>query len=94
MTAQATGRFYRVRDILDAFKQVGCEVRVAEPTILSEDGDCWNVRYVVDPSTKRFVPVQDLADDEFIAEWEVRYYERRLGITIPRPSSLSHLSPN
>lgn len=63
----------------------GCEVRVAEATILLDDGDCLNVRYLLNPVDNAFVPLIDLADDDRVSESEVAFWERRLGIMIGRP---------
>lgn len=51
-----------------------------------EDGDCLNVRYLVHEPTRVFVPLVDLEDDQWVSEDEVAFWERRLGLTIPRPS--------
>lgn len=88
MTAKRVGIFYRVREVLDVFVQMGCDLNVAEDNIVDEDGDVSNVRYLVDPSSGRFVPVVDLSDGDYVSSSEVDNWERRLGITIPRPPAL------
>jgi hypothetical protein len=64
---------------------MGCEIHTTEDTVESTDGDCFNVRYLQNSANKAFVPLSDLADDEFISKWEVESWERRLAITIPKP---------
>lgn len=64
---------------------MGCELRTAEKTV-RVDGDVFNVRYLYNPANKAFAAVQDLADDQYISEWEVESWQRRLGIQIPLPS--------
>jgi hypothetical protein len=54
-------------------------------TVHLEDGDCFNTRYLVNSQTGAFVQLVDLDDDDQISETELRFWERRLGITIPRP---------
>jgi hypothetical protein len=83
LTAKQVGSFWNVRDILAIFVQMGCELRVAEGTVYSEDGDCWNFRYLFNPANQSFVPIVDLSDDQFVSAGEVADWERRLGVTIP-----------
>jgi hypothetical protein len=39
----------------------------------------------VNPDSEAFVAIVDLGDDEFVSAGEVAYWERRLGVTIPKP---------
>ena len=83
--AKAATDFWQVGLILDLFKDVGCELRVAEPTVRVGDGDCFNVRYLLKTGTKLYVPLVDLEDDQYVSEPEVQFWERRLGVQIGRP---------
>jgi hypothetical protein len=64
---------------------MGCELRVVEEDVVSDQGDVLNFRYLFNPDNGKFVPILDLGDDEFVSEGEVAYWERRLDITIPKP---------
>ena len=44
----------------------------------------WRVRYLYSPTTDDFVPITDLEDDEFLSPTELKNWERRLGIQIPK----------
>jgi hypothetical protein len=77
-------RFYRVREIVSLFVQMGCEIREAEKPVYLEDGDSFGFRYFVNIETGAFQPIVDLADEDFISEGEVTAWERRLGIIIPK----------
>jgi hypothetical protein len=57
----------------------------AEADVVSDQGDILNARYLFNPDNGAFVPVLDLGDDEFVSSGEVAFWERRLGITIPKP---------
>jgi hypothetical protein len=83
--AKAASDFWTVCIIVDLFKERGCELRVAEPTVHLDDGDCFNARYLLNPETGAFVPLIDLDDYDKVSETELAFWERRLGITIPRP---------
>jgi hypothetical protein len=74
-----------VRSVLSLFIQMGCELRTAEESAVSPDGDVLNIRYLVNPDSGAFVAIVDLGDDEFVSAGEVAYWERRLGVTIPKP---------
>jgi hypothetical protein len=78
--------FWCVGAIIELFVAAGCTLREAEPTVLLEDGDCFNVRYLLHQPTKTFVALQDLTDDQYVSEAEVTFWERRLGVSISRPS--------
>jgi hypothetical protein len=83
--AQPASDFWPVGSILELFKAAGCEVREAEPIAHLSNGDCLNVRYLLAPDGKNFVPLVDLADTDSVSELEVAFWERRLGIQIGRP---------
>ncbi len=85
MSKQATA-FWPVGLIIELFVEAGCELRVAEPTVQLEDGDCFNARYLLHVPTKSFAALVDLEDDQYVSEDEVAFWERRLGISISRPS--------
>ena len=71
-----------VGEIVGKFVERGCTLREAEPTILFEDGDVLNVRYLLNPATGGFAALQDLADDERVSTEEVEFWERRLGVAV------------
>jgi hypothetical protein len=83
--SRRSGAFWSVKEIISLFQQMGCEVNTAEGTIESMDGDCFNVRYLFNPSNQAFVPLMDLGDHQFVSKWEVESWERRLAIRIPKP---------
>jgi hypothetical protein len=85
LISKRSGTFWNVGQIVSLFQQMGCEINTAEGTIESMDGDCFNVRYLLNPTNKAFVPLVDLGDDQHISKWEVESWERRLAITIPKP---------
>ena len=85
MDAKRSGTFYSVKKILETFVLMGAELRTAEPTVRDDEGDRWSVRYLLNRRTGRFVPIVDLEDDDFVSAGEVTDWERRIGITIPRP---------
>ena len=86
MEAKRVGTFYLVRDVLTTFMMMGCELNIAEKNVLTPDGDCWNVRYLLNPLHNTFVPVVDLSDDQFVSAGEVEDWERRLKLVIPKPT--------
>lgn len=77
--------FWKVRSVISLFIQMGCELREAEEEVVSGDGDVLNYRYLVNPDTGAFVAIVDLGDDEFVSAIDVAFWERRLGVTIPKP---------
>jgi hypothetical protein len=77
--------FWKVRSVISLFVQMGCEVRAVEGEVVAEDGDVLNFRYLVNPDTKAFVAIVDLGDEEFVSAVDVVFWERRLGVTIPKP---------
>ena len=70
---------------MSLFIQMGCELRVAEGDVVSDGGEVLNFRYLFNPENKAFVAIVDLGDEEFVSAGEVEYWERRLGVTIPKP---------
>ena len=44
-----------------------------------------NFRYLYNPDNGAVVAILDLGDDEFVSSGEVAYWERRLGVSIPKP---------
>jgi hypothetical protein len=85
MISKRSGTFWNVKEIILLFQQMGCEINIAEHTVDSMDGDCFNFRYLLNPINNAFVPPVDLGDDQFVSKWEVESWERRLDITIPKP---------
>lgn len=84
MAKRAT-EFLLVGRVVAAFVERGCELRVAEPMVRLADGDCLNARYLVSLATGQFVALVDVADADSVADAEVQFWERRLGIRLPRP---------
>jgi hypothetical protein len=82
--AKRKGHFWRVGDVLSLFQLMGCEIADLPHPIQSEGGEFIRVRYLLYPETGRFVPIEDLEDDEQIAAEEVEYWERRLGLEVPK----------
>ncbi len=82
--AQGATRFHRVGDILACFIAQGCELRTAEATVTDPEGDVFNLRYLLRVSTGAHVALVDLTDDDRVSEAELRQWERRLGLTVPR----------
>jgi len=80
--AQQAARFWLVGDIIEKFVAHGCRLREAEPTVLFEDGDCLNVRYLLNPATAGFVAIQDILDTDSVSQDEVEFWERRLGLSV------------
>lgn len=62
---------------------------MAEDFVGSSDGDVFGVAYLLNPRTDSFVALADLSPDQFVSEWEVESWERRLGIDISRPEPLT-----
>lgn len=82
MIPGTSGAFFRVRDILALFVQMGCELRTAEASIVDDDGSCWNARYLLNTETGAYTAILDLSNDKVSAR-EVAESERRLGVRIP-----------
>ena len=85
MVAKRIGTFWKVGELVSLFVQMGCECREAETTVESPDGDCFNLRYLLNPDNGNHVPLLDLSDDHAVSKWEVESWERRLDVTIPKP---------
>jgi hypothetical protein len=82
--AKQASQFWRVGLVIEMFVKQGCELRVAEQAVQLEDGDCLNARYLLNPTSGAFVPLVDLTDEQQVSELEVAFWERRLGVAIPR----------
>jgi hypothetical protein len=67
---------------------MGCALKTAECDIVLNDGQSFKPRYLVSPDQNSFAPIDDLADDESIPDSEIEYWERRLGVSIPRPNEI------
>jgi hypothetical protein len=85
LTARRLTTFWKVRSVISLFIQMGCEIRVAEGDLVNDDGEVLNFWDLLNPENGAFVPIVDLGDDEFVSSGEVEYWERRLGVTIPKP---------
>ena len=64
---------------------MGCEYNIAEPRVDDGHGSVFSFDYLINRENKTFVPLQDLGDGESVSSWEVEFWERRLGIKIPKP---------
>jgi hypothetical protein len=86
MSAQRIGggNWPTVKEVLDLFVAMGCEIRTtAEPMFSSSDsGEA--VRYLYNPDAKVFVVIDDLVDTSVMTPSEIQYYERRLDLEIPK----------
>jgi hypothetical protein len=88
--SQPVGPFWKVRDLIAVFLQMGCELRrtirtQARTPVGLEIGD---VRYLFNPENGRFLQVDDDLDDEDrVPPSVVENWERRLGIEIPKPKN-------
>ena len=51
------------------------------------DGETYEVRFLYNPETEGFVSLRDLEDNDILPPSEVENWERRLEMTIPKPSS-------
>ena len=76
----------KLRDIIALFVQTGCEHNIVEPTTQGADGEARRLSYLINPETKGFAANVELDDDEFISSFEVASWERRLGMSIPKPA--------
>jgi hypothetical protein len=76
---------YPVDDIIEAFVARGCKHNIAEETVTDSDGDAFGVSYLLNPVTGGSQPLVDLDRKQSISEWELAFWERRLGIKLPRP---------
>jgi hypothetical protein len=89
MVAQRSGHFWRVGDAIAIFVQMGCELRVLPGEIQRPSGGSFTVRFLFNPDTNGFVEIIDLDDNEQISMEEIEYWERRLGMDIPKGSNIN-----
>jgi len=82
--AKQANPFWKVRNIISLFVQMGCEYYTVEPFIDDGHGSVFGFSYLVNPATGAAVPILDLGDEEFVSSWEVESWERVLGIEIPK----------
>jgi hypothetical protein len=82
------GTFRRVAEVISLFIGMGCKLHTTSTKIQLNDGEFFQVKYLLSPDGTNFVPIEDLNDDEFISEDEIEYWERRLGVSIPRPNEI------
>jgi hypothetical protein len=64
---------------------MGCEHVVVEPPTDDGYGSVFGFSYLINPNTSAAVPVLDLGETEYMSLYEVESWERRLGVTIPKP---------
>jgi hypothetical protein len=83
--AKQANPFWNVRDIISLFIQMGCQHNVVEPCTDDGFGSVFGFSYLVNPETNAAVPILDLGEDEYLSSYEVESWERRLGVTIPKP---------
>ncbi len=67
---------------------MGCLHNIAEETVTEPNGDCRGLSYLVNSETNGFIPIIDLALNEYVFETEVESWERRLGVDIPKPPTI------
>ena len=82
--AKLIGRHRKVSEVLSLFIGMGCELRVTNAAVTLSNGEQFTVRYLVNPDRTAFVTIEDLNDGDSIFEEEIEYWERRLGVNIPR----------
>jgi hypothetical protein len=83
--AKQANPFWKARNIISLFVQMGCEYNIIEPSVDNGHGSVFGFSYLINPATKAFVAIVDLGDDEFVSSWEVESWERRLGVQISKP---------
>lgn len=66
---------------------MGCELHTLQQPIVAPDGTQHEVRFLYNPDTEGFVSLRDLEDDDILPPSEVENWERRLEMTIPKPSN-------
>jgi hypothetical protein len=86
--AHRAGKFWKVREAVSVFLQMGCELRVLPGKVMIRDGEPLFVRFLIEPASGRFVELIDLHDDESVSLEEIEYWERRLGMEIPKGDDL------
>jgi hypothetical protein len=87
--AKKSGNFRKVSAVIALFVGMGCELRATNCKIQLNGEEIANVRYLIAPDGKNFVPIEDVNDDEFISEDEINYWETRLGISIPPANQIN-----
>lgn len=86
--AQISGNLRRVSEVISLFIGMGCELRTASSSVQLNDGESFTPRYLIAPDKSNFVQIDYLNDDEFIFESEIEYWERRLGVSIPKRNEI------
>jgi hypothetical protein len=83
MAQRAGGPWLQVGKVIELFVAMGCTIGEVPAQVHGPEGS-WRVRYLYSPETDDFVPISDLADDEYLSPSELANWERRLGIVIPK----------
>jgi hypothetical protein len=68
---------------------MGCELKTSRDSFKVGDGEDIRPRFLISPDGKNFVPIIDLNDSDYMAQSEIDYWERRLGVSIPPPSQIN-----
>ncbi|HUG63230.1 MAG TPA: hypothetical protein VMP03_15390 [Methylomirabilota bacterium] len=69
---------------MELFVAMGCECRFVPEPIDTPDGERMTVRYLLNPENGRYVAIVDLEDGERLPPSEVRSWERRLMMRVPK----------
>ena len=77
------GRWYGVKWLIDYFVACGCTFSELPKEVETPYG-LRRIRFLVDPSGTKFVPISDLADDETIPESIFGSWEQILGIEVTK----------
>lgn len=78
----AAGRWHKVGWLIDYFVAHGCKYDELPEKVQTPYG-MRTIRFIVDPSGQRFVPLGDLSNDETIPESIFGSWEKILGIDVP-----------
>ena len=86
--AKIAEKFHKVSKIISRFVGMGCSLQISSICVEIDGHPDFYPRFLMSPDGKKFAPIDDLKDDENIPESEIAYWERRLGINIPRDSDI------
>lgn len=89
MAMRAPGWWPTVRELVGLFCAMGCVLREMPGYLEGPSGESGPVRFLYSPDADDFVSLRDLADDARLPPSEIANWERRLGMSIPKPDSLS-----
>ena len=83
MARRIGGPWLKVGKVIELFVAMGCTLGEV-PGLMHGPHGSWRVRYLYNPDKDDFVPLSDLADDEYLSPTELANWERRLGVVIPK----------